>query len=277
MRIRALRQFARLGVFAMIGASLSGCFLQQVMGNVQVHSGITPELRDIVANSSAIVDGGFCQTNYEPENVRYVTCSYFIDGEPISSTVDLVGAFGLYGVLIDPLILEVPSDVISITSTYDTGSGAQPLPVGQAGSFPVNPGLRITAEVGMTFLFLDMPGEVVAALPGDPNQGTNLSFSLSYHRLIPPGPIPPTTIKPMVAGTLVVQHQNYYVPLLPCVTDFADVPAITLPQSNTPQHLEMTLGDLIRNHDASPCNHVVHDFSGALPPPGLIFAPLVRR
>jgi hypothetical protein len=260
----------------MIWVSLSGCFLQQVVGNVQVHSGVTPELRDLITHTSAIVNGGFCLTASDA-GFKHVVCSYFIDGEPISSTVDLIGEFGLYGVLIDPLILEVPSNVISVTATYDTGSGPQPLPVGQASSFPVAPGVRITAEVGTTFLFLDLPGNVASGLPADPNQGMDLSFSLSYHRLIPPGPIPPTTIRPMVAGTVVIQHQTYYIPLLPCVTDFADVPPITLPESDTPQDLEMTLGDLIRNHDAGPCDHVVHDFSGALPPPGLVFMPLVLR
>jgi hypothetical protein len=85
------------------------------------------------------------------------------------------------------------------------------------------------------------------------------------------------TIKPMTAGFVIAQHQKYYIPLLPCVTDFVDVPAITIPESDTPQNLEMALGDLIRSHDAGPCNHVVHDFSAALPPPGLLFAPLVRK
>jgi hypothetical protein len=141
----------------------------------------------------------------------------------------------------------------------------------------VHPGLRITAEVGTTFLLLDLPGDVEANLPADPGQGTDLDFSLSFNWLVPHSLHPPLTIKPMVAGLVTAQHQRFYIPLLPCVTDFADVPAITIPQSDTPQHLEVTLGDLIRNHDAGPCDHAVHDFSAAVPPPGLVFAPLVRR
>src|SRR5205085_6431320 len=131
------------------------------------------------------------------------------------------------------------------------------------------PGLSITAEVGTSFLFLDLPANV--------DHDADLSYSLTYHRLLPPGPIPPAVIKPMLAGLVVAQHQTYYIPLLPCVTDFADVPPITLPQSDTPQDLEMTLGDLIRNHEAGPCDHVAHDFSGALPPEGLVFMPLAQR
>jgi hypothetical protein len=183
--------------------------------------------------------------------------------------VSLVSEFGILGVFVDPLILEVPDDVISITATYDNGGGPQPLPVYQAGSFQVHPGLSITAQVGTTFLFLDLPSNV--------DHDADMSFSLSYHRLLPQGPTAPATIKPMLGGLVIAQHQRYYIPLLPCVTDFADVPAITLPLSDTPQDLEMTLGDLIRSHEAGPCDHVVHDFSGALPPPGLVFMPVVLR
>jgi hypothetical protein len=276
MRMRLLHVLVRAGLLGLMCASLSGCFLQQVVGNAQVHSGVTPELRDLIAHSSAIVNAGLCSVVSKP-GFKHVECSYFVDGEPISSTVELFTVFGLYGVIIDPLILQVPSDVISVTATYDTGSGPQPLAVGQAGSFPVKPGVRITAEVGMTFLLLELPGDVAAGLPADPHQGTDLSFSLSYHRLIPPGPIPPTTIKSMVAATVVVQHQKYYIPLLPCVTDFTAVPAVTIPVSDTPQNLEMDLGNFIRSQAAEPCDHVMHDFSAAQPPAGLVFVPLVMR
>jgi hypothetical protein len=220
--------------------------------------------------------GGTCSTFGEPHH-RYTRCSYLIDGEYISSTVQLVDSLGLFGVLVDPLILEVPTAVISVTATFDTGGGPQPLPVDRAGSFQVHPGLWVTAEVGMTFLFLELPEEVVASLPPDPDQGIDLDFSLSFHQLLPPGPHSPLTIKAMTAGLVIVQHQKYYIPLLPCVTDFIYVPPVTVPESDTPQPLEMALGDLIRSHEAEPCDHAVHDFSGALPPPGLVFVPLVGR
>jgi hypothetical protein len=242
MRILRLRLFARVGLFALVWASLSGCFLRLALGNVEYVGSIHDEVHDYL---------------------------HKVFSDAISSTASLVSQLGLFGLFVDPLILEVPQDVISVTATYDEGGGPQPLPVGRGGSFQVHPGLWITAEVGTTFLFLDLPSGV------DP--AADLSFSLSYHRLLPPGPPPPATIKPLLAGLVIVRHQKYYIPLLPCVTDFAVVPAITLPQSDTPQDLEMDLGDLIRSHEAEPCDHVVHDFSGALPPPGLVFMPLAQR
>ncbi len=269
MRIRRLYLLARVGLFALVWASLSGCFLRLALGNVEYVGSIHDEVHDYIHKVFSDATGGTCTSFASPPFTRSIECNYVIDGEPISSTAGLVSQFGLFGLFVYPLILEVPQDVISVTATYDEGGGPQPLPVGRGGSFQVHPGLWITAEVGTTFLFLD--------LPSGADQSADLSFSLSYHRLLPPGPPPPATIKPMLAGLVIVRHQKYYIPLLPCVTDFAEVPAVTLPQSDTPQNLEMTLGDFIRNEDAKPCDHVVHDFSGALPPPGLVFMPLVQR
>ena len=277
MRIRMLYPFVRAGLLGLLCASLSGCFLRGTLGNIEYVGTVGDGIQDYSHKFLSDTNGGTCFGSASPPHNQFINCLYLIDGLPISSTVSLLSELGILGVFIDPLILEVPSNVISVTATYDTGGGPQPLPVDRAGSFQVHPGLWVTAEVGTTFLFLELPGDVAASLPGDPDQGPDLSFSLSYHRLLPPGPPQPATIKAMTAGVVIAQYQKYYIPLLPCVTDFADVPPITLPESDTPQNLEMALGDLIRNHEASPCNHVVHDFSGALPPPGLLFAPLVRR
>jgi hypothetical protein len=269
MRIRRLHLLARIGLFALVWAGLSGCFLRGALGNIEYVGTIGDGIQDYVHSFFSDTSGGSCVGSASPPHNVFIDCFYIIDGLPISSTVSLLSNLGIYGVFIDPLILEVPSNVISVTATYDNGGGPQPLPVGRAGSFQVHPGLWITAQVGTTFLFLDLPRSV------DPD--ADISYSLSYHRLLPPGPPPPAVIKPMLAGVVIAQNQIYYIPLLPCVTDFADVPAVTIPESDTPQPLDMTLGDLIRNHDASPCDHVVHDFSGALPPPGLVFLPVVLR
>jgi len=269
MRIRMLHLFARVGLFALIWASLSGCILHGMLGNIDHFTSLEDAQEDYAHKVVSDATGATCFGSSSPPNIQNVNCVYIIDGIRISSTVSLLSELGIYGAFVDPLIVEVPEDVISVTATYDNGSGPQPLAVNRSGSFQVHPGLVVTAEVGTTFLFLD--------LPGDADHDADLDYSLSYHRVLPSGPIPPATIKAMLAGLVVAQHQTYYIPLLPCVTDFADVPPITLPQSDTPQDLEMTVGDLIRNNDASPCNNVEHDFRGALPPPGLVFMPVVLR
>jgi hypothetical protein len=276
MRMRVLHVLVRAGLLGLLCASLSGCLILDVWGNVRSQPSIPGEVDDLTASLEAAATGGNCFSSGEP-NHKHIACRYGVDGETITSTAELIWALGQFGILIDPLILQVPSDVINVTATYDTGGGPQPLAVGRASSFQVQPGTRITAEVGTTFLFLDLPGDVIDSLPDDPNQGTDLRFSLSFHRMVPAGSHPPLTIKPMMAGKVVAEHQDYYIPLLPCVTDFADVPGVTIPVSDTPQPLEMALGDLIRSQTAEPCDHVVYNFNAAQPPAGLIFVPMVLR
>jgi hypothetical protein len=269
MRIRRLHLFARVGLLALIWASLSGCILHAALGNINYFGDLGDGLKDYFHNLESNATGGSCYGFATPPHSEFIDCAYVIDGVPVSSTVSLLSELGVYGAFIDPLILEVPDDVISVTATYDNGGGPQPLAINRSGTFQVHPGLVVTAEVGTTFLFLD--------LPANADHDADLNYSLSYHRVLPPGPVQPAKIKAMLAGLVVAQHQTYYIPLLPCVTDFAQVPEITLPQSDTPQDLEMTLGNFIRNHEAGGCNNVTHDFSAALPPAGLVFVPVAQR
>src|SRR5437868_5509510 len=123
MQIRMLYLFVRVGLVALVWASLSGCFLRLAVGNVNYVDDGLGEVRDWVQKVSSGSTGGTCFSSSSPPANRAVQCSYVVDGEPLSSTVDLVSEFGILGVFIDPLILEVPSDVISVTATYDTGGG----------------------------------------------------------------------------------------------------------------------------------------------------------
>ena len=210
-------------------------------------------------------------------------CVYTIDGENVESTVNFQSGVpsgaDVIRNFIDPLILEVPAGVVSPTGTYDTGSGPLPLPIRRANSFPVQPGMRMTAEVGTTFLFLDLPVSVTSDLPiSNPVAGPVFSYTLSFQQIFPiSATVPPVKVKPMLAGAVTLFWTTYYVPLLPCLADFAAVPAVTIPQASTPQDLETTLGDLIRGHHAAPCNHYTYNFTNAMPPAGLVFLPTVRR
>jgi hypothetical protein len=268
----------RLTLVGVLSASLSSCIFQFTDGHTSIGSGTNPDLISEASHLSASVPTAKCldiTTGYN--------CRYNIGGQDENSTINILAEGGPAAVIrrifYDPLILEVPAGVISTTGTYDAGSGPQPLLISSAHSFPVQPGTRITAEVGTTFLFLDVPSDVTSGLPiSNPAAGPVFTYTLSFVIEAPLGPPPPpVTVKPMLAGSLTVLWQTYYVPLLPCVNDFATIPAITIPQASTPQDLVPSLLDLIDNHGIGPCNHVTYDFTQATRPPGLVFLPFTRR
>jgi len=269
----------RVGLMAGLAAGLAGCWLRTIIGNVVVEPDLGAQINDVVTAAFSGTTASFCSSASSPPDMTYNTCDYVVDGVPLSSTTTLIAEQGLFGVLLDPLILEVPSNVISATGSYDIGSGPQPLIINHADSFPVTPGQRITAETGTTFLFLDVPGSALSGLPsGDPTAGPVYSYTLSFHQTLPISQsVPAVQVKAMLAGTITVLWQTYYIPLLPCASTFAAIPAVTIPRAATPQNLETTVGDLIRNHSVAGCQFATYDFSTAAPPAGLAFLPLIQR
>jgi hypothetical protein len=111
-------------------------------------------------------------------------------------------------------------------------------------------------------------------LPTDVStNGRPISYSIRYARNQPlDTPVPDQTVKLMLAGRARLNGHIFYVPLLPCVTNFAQVPALTLPQSSTPIYLEPALGVL----SASGCNNTVYTFNPE-PPPRRTFVPTIRQ
>jgi len=68
----------------------------------------------------------------------------------------------------------------------------------------------------------------------------------------------------MFTGKVVVQGFTYYVPLLPCVTDFADVPAFELPLASTPADLKPAFHNILQAGNLG-CFHKGYIFTA--PPP----------
>ncbi len=183
---------------------------------------------------------------------------------------------GLAGVLVAPVIAQVPYDVTTITATYNLGqgSGEQPLSVAWVSRFKVTPQISVTAEAGQKFIMLELPSNVEAMLPTDvPTNGLPISYTLQYVHTELPGPVPPQTVKLMLAGRVTFFGQKYYLPLLPCVTDFALVPALTLPQSPTPLDLQPAFGDLLAAAPGAACEDQVY-FFGNVPPLNRLFLPM---
>lgn len=262
MRIKGARLLL-LGLVIVLSGLLSGCFLRLTIGHViytqEIGEDIRAQIGAIFNRSTVAVCLDLGEGNFN--------CKYFVDGLEITSTFTLVSEAGFEGLLIDPLIVQVPEDLVSFSGTYDDGSGPQPLPITSIDAFEQQPGALITPEPGHRFLVLDLPANVVAGLPeGDPELGPEFDFSFTFERHVPlSAPEDPITIKAMFTGLVQVNGQDYYVPILPCESDFTQIPGVQIPVSDTPEDLTVDLGNLIRNGQVSPCDNQVYNFDGTPP------------
>jgi hypothetical protein len=200
-----------------------------------------------------------------------VECTYIIQSELFpfvphqTSTAELVSEFGLFGLFVDPFILQVPIGYVEFSGTFDDGAGPRPLVI-QSGltAIAVQPGTTLVPETGYQLVILEFPPDVVSTLPpGDPRLGRNFGFGMSFRRYVPAGTAPqPIAVKALFAGRIDIGGQSFYIPLLPCVTDFASVPAITLPVSNTFVDLLSAIAATVMAGGYSPCNNAVYNFTG---------------
>lgn len=254
---------------------LTACVLRSLFGNVIIVTDIGEEVNEIIATVFSDSTAAVClDTDY-----GFYECTYIIDGEIITSTLYLLGEYGITGVLIDPVILQAPQGAAEIAATYDLGDGPEPLPVAVRQSFNVTPDILVTAEANQQFLIMELPESVANALPpGSPQNGTPITYTLSFKQVQPiADPIDPVTVKVLLAGKVTINGHHYYVPILPCVTDFAGIPAIEIPQSNAPVNLESTVGDLIRQGGDFLCDHDAYYFYNVPPPPQQLFLPALIR
>jgi len=257
---------------------LSGCFLRSMFGNVIIVSDIGEEVNEII---TTIFSGSTAAVCLEPGNFGFFECTYIIDGEEVTSSFYLISELGLAGVLIDPLVLQVPQNVESVTATFDDGSGAGQRPLIQqyTTSFQVTPALSVTAEAEQKFIILELPPTVTDNLvPGDPTAGPVFTYTLQFSQFQPiADPIQPVEVKALLTGKVTINEHNYFVPILPCATSFADIPALQIPQSTTPLSLQTAVGDLIRQGSNITCDHVGYFFDNVPPPPLKTYLPLVTR
>lgn len=265
----------RIGLVFILATLLTACALRSLFGNVIIVEDIGEEVNEIITTVFSDSTAAVClDTDY-----GFYECTYIIDGEIITSTLYLLSEFGITGVLIDPVILQVPADVVEITATYDLGDGADFLSVATSESFYVTPNMTVTAEPSSQFLILELPAHVANELPpGDPQAGLMITYTLGFKQVQPIDiPIEPVSVKVLLTGKVVVNGHNYYVPILPCVADFAGIPAIEIPQSNIPVNLEATVGDLIRQGGNLACDHQAYFFDNVPPPPLKVFMPALIR
>ena len=271
---RSTTLLARACLIGLLAAVLTGCFLRNMVGHVIIVENIPDEVNEVL---NAVFGNSTVSVCYRPQQFAVFNCTYIVDGEVISSTLDLVSEFGLAGVLLDPVIVQVPDDAISVTATYSNSGSLLPAVTSIRQSFEYRPFQAITAETGTMFVIMDFPPEVSASInTTDPINGPRFDFALNFAQRKPISEIVnPTNIKVMLTARVESRGFVYYAPILPCVTSFSQVPTITIPITDTFMPMEVQFGDIVRNNQAIRCNNKYYDYSNT--PLHRIRLPMVVR
>lgn len=208
---------------------LSGCFLQLLVGRVFVRT-IGEEVQEIIAavfgNSTTAICTEEEFDNEDGQAVTDVECTYVIASEnssvpEVTSTAELISEFGILGVFLDPVILQVPQDAMNFVGTFTAGSGPAAIVITEVPSFYADATTEVLPESGQKFVILEFPAA--------PPNGTPLSFNLEFKL----SSLAAVNVKPMFAGKVEVNGNTFYPPLLPCTTDFSSIPAVTIPVSQS--------------------------------------------
>ena len=251
---------AAAALMAACSLLLSGCFLRSIVGWVGDDGGAT---------LSGNLEVGFC--DFDTALPEFYGCTYSIfddDGflVEITSTFKLISEMGVFGAIIDPLVLQVPADATNVVATYNNAGSDEPLVVTETTSFPVTPGVTVDAEAGTKFLILELPDAAAAALPqGLSDIDIGLEFDVvDFTNLF---------VKTMLTARVVESATTYYVPVFPCVTDFAQIPAIQIPVGGTFQDLRPGIRDAFAASPGMACDLVVYDFTTGSPSTTTTIAP----
>ena len=196
------------------------------------------------------------------ENGSDSTCEYIITDDDgtleNNSTLEVIGDFGILGAIIDPLVLQVPDDAVNVVATFNNSGVDQPLLVTETTSFDVTPSISVQSEAGSKFLILELPAEVAATLTVDP---TDFNFSLDFDVADPNS----LSVKPMLTARVDQNNAPYYLPLLPCVTDFAEVAPMQVPVGFAFEDIRVQTLAIVNSGDAPVCDGVVYDFTAGVP------------
>lgn len=273
-RLHRLLAYALLLILPFL---LSGCFLRLLFGSVGERD------TDFGIVFIATIGGTFgpmavCDLTTSPGGSSEIAgCTYsFFDPEGeqvfvVTSTAELLETQGVAGLFVDPLILQVPADATEFVATFTDRSITKTVVLSEVTSFLAQPGTVITAEADHKFLILEFPAEIVADLQaGIPLTGP-FDFDLEFQVTA----LEEVNVKPMYTGRVEVNGQVYYPPLLPCVTSFADVPAVTIPVASQNFLLTPQLFSALRRGDVAACAGTVYDFSDGSDRPARLYMPSI--
>lgn len=212
----------------------TACFLRFTLGYVEVQT-LSEEIELSIHAIQTQATIAICQTDpfFSPHFYR---CTYFINGVEIASTTSLLSEFGPFGALFDPVILELPSDVTNIQGTYNGsgGSSGNLIVYPQLSFIPADETRTFSAGSGKQLAIVDMPAGTIVS-------GETYTFDLTFRRTAPKG-APPVPIKALFAGKVFTFGKHWYPPILPCTTNFASLPSLTLPVSSSLQPVAVPNG-----------------------------------
>lgn len=175
------------------------------------------------------------------------------------SSVDLL----LFLFLVDPLVIQLPDTISNVHGSFDHPAATGALAVnGPLSSVAIDRNRNLTAEPGTRLYVLAFPESVhadVATINGvvrNPNPA-DVSFNLQFDAPVGVTAIPAKVIAAAHARTL--SGEDFYLPVFPCVSSMAAVPALTVPLP-TPGNSGVI--DLSIAASVSGCNGEIFDIAG---------------
>jgi IPTL-CTERM motif len=195
---------------------LSGCFFSDT---VEVTT--TPGEGGLGVNISFSATWDSCFSTEAPGGAQNFACAYFNPGNISSIELSPLEAL-LLALLVDPLVIQVPSAVSGVGGTFTHSAGNGNLVVqGPLASVPIDLTRSLTAEPGTSLYILSVPEAFETANPtGD--------YGFSLHLNAPPGTTSIPVKAVLTARVRTQGGQDFYPPVFPCVTDMASAPGGTI-------------------------------------------------
>jgi len=185
-----------------VAAIASGCFLRLTVARVDVET-IGDEVTQIITAAFANATVAVCADLRETFPDTTVDCTYVFGDEEtgfatITSTAELISDFGFFGIIIDPVVLQVPQDVLSVSGTFARpGETPRDLVVTMATSFLATPGVQVVPEAGQKFAIVELPPDALAGLT---TTGTTFDFTFQFTRVQPISQPVPSSLSVRSAG-----------------------------------------------------------------------------
>ena len=132
---------------------------------------------------------------------------------------------------------------------------------------------KTTPESGQKFVILEFPGDLLTELTNNGSLAGPYDFTFEFE--LPA--LAPVDVKAMYAGKVQVGGRVFYPPMLPCETDFAQIPALTIPVNASPADLLSPLVAGLKQGGGMGCATHVYDLITNLEYSNHVYLPLIQN